>query len=356
MKIGLITFHSSKNYGAVLQCYALQTVLSLLGHDVQVIDRRWGKLGNMAIPKVYRLISKIKNIVNPEPFSQFRDKYLNLTKEIKSELQLRDVANSFDVLLVGSDQVWNFDCINVMDYYYYLNWCSDVIKYSYAASFGRDTFDVPDVFKKIVAKAFRQFSGISVREDSGVKICLEMMGVVAKQHIDPTLLLDSHFYIRSMKLSKKVQQDKSICMYFLDKSEDKMFLASMVAKEKDSKIINNLPEYTGMGRYLRRQLTVEQWISNIASSEYVVTDSYHGMIFAIIFEKPFIVYNNKERGPARFESLLKLLGLEDRIIQKSEDFKFSRACEINYDKINHILRVERERAVSYLEGIKQNFT
>lgn len=167
MRIAIVTFHSSQNYGAVLQCYALQTVLIEMGHDIEIIDRLFDKFN---IPS-YRF-KRVKKVIFPNYFERFREKFLKLSEHINSQQDLYDIQNRYDVIITGSDQIWNFDCIKKMGYYYYLDWVTslNVRKISYAVSFGKDAFELSDEVKKKVTGCLKGFSSISVREKSGIDI------------------------------------------------------------------------------------------------------------------------------------------------------------------------------------------
>lgn len=352
MKIGIVTLHGSKNYGAVLQCYALQQALKSLGHDVHVVHREWGRFRCINRKEYIRIaLSNIKNRIIPEPFAHFRRRRLHMTPKVKSMEQLDKIQSCFDALVVGSDQVWNFDCIEEMGLYYYLDWGKDVKRYSYAASFGKESFQLPQQTIDAVAQAIRKFNGISVRESSGIEICKSYLKTDALQHIDPTCLHDKDFYINMLLHNTHILQKNSVCIYFLDRNDDKLKLAQKVAHQEQCTITDNLPPLSGIKKYFSRQHSIEKWLMNIAESKVVITDSFHGMIFAIIFEKPFIVYRNKERGAARFESMLGLLGLEDRIIDNFAEYSSNRMNAINYHTVTHIINIERAKAISYLKRI-----
>lgn len=350
MKIGIVTLHASKNYGAVLQCYALQQTLKALGHDVQIVHREWGRFRNINRQEYIRIaLSNIKRRIIPEPFAHFRKKRLHTTPKVKSKKQLDRLVEQFDALVVGSDQVWNFDCIEEMGLYYYLDWGKNVKRYSYAASFGKEAFQLPPQTIDAVAQAIKKFNGISVRENSAIDICKNYLKTDALLHIDPTLLHDHKFYL-DMLQHIPVQRN-SICIYFLDRNDDKLKLAQKVAQQEQCTITDNLPPLSGIKKHFLRQHSIEKWLMNIAESKVVITDSFHGMIFAIIFEKPFIVYRNKERGAARFESMLELLGLEDRMIDNCIEYIPNRMSPINYYEVRQIIDIERSKAISYLKRI-----
>lgn len=351
MRIGILTMISN-NYGALLQCYALQTVLQSLGHEVIVVNRKWGKLNvSLSIFEKLKCIkNKIQYILKNDPYENFRLRKLMLSKAILTYEDLKKYSSSFDVVIVGSDQVWNDGCHKVMNFDFYLDWVDypKVKRFSYAASFGKDTFEATDNDVAIIKELLHSFSGISVRENSGLNICTKQFGVKARCDLDPTLLLQASDYIKIM--SDYVQcNNKFICCYFLDPNVDKLELVSELSAKLGVGYKDNMP--------LRKRYNVEEWLSNIYNSNYVITDSFHGMVFSIIFRKQFLCLNNNKRGSARFFNLLNKLNLLDRLINIGDDLSESfeiLSHIINYDEVESKLNAYRRLSLDYLKSIDNN--
>ncbi|MRT91922.1 polysaccharide pyruvyl transferase family protein [Ancylomarina sp. 16SWW S1-10-2] len=344
MKIGIVTFYASANFGAVLQCYALQQVLIKQGHDVSIINRKYG---NYDFPK-YRF-SRIKKILFPNYFNKFRLKYLHLTKHIACKEDLDAVEERYDVILAGSDQVWNCDCINIMGYYFYLDWVSEKTKkISYAASFGKDKFDVSEEKIKRVKELLSLFSYVSVRENSGVNICNELFSVNAQQDLDPTLLLEAKEYGLITKLKQK--HKPYLCKFFLDSSLEKEDFVNNISLNKQLKIVNIYPhvlnKWKGIFHSKYRLPSIGEWLKGIHNADLIITDSFHGVVFSILFNKEFICINNKERGSARFESLLSLLNIKDRLVNIEDPIQLSKA--IDYREVNKLLKNARVKSINNL--------
>ncbi len=358
MRIGIVTFFGP--YGGALQCYALQHILRSLGHDVKVINRKWGK---------FRLLEKrtwlqnikhqIKEIVAPDPFNKFYNQYYEFTQPITSNEILQEIGTKkyFDVIIAGSDQPWNPECISTMGYYFYLDWVSpDVKKYAYAVSYGKDYFPASSEEIKKIKAILQQYTAISVRESSGIKISQELFNVNVQQCLDPTLLLDRENY--NKLISNNRIKKKYLCIFFLDKNYSKKQLSMDIATQENLQIIDNNP---GIPRTQFQQIffkprSISEWLQNIRDAQYIITDSFHGTIFSILFHKQFICINNKKRGSARFESVLRLLNLPERLINEeclvSDDVINVLKEEIDYKKIDSMLNILRKSSYEFIKHIK----
>ena len=353
MKIGVVTFFGS-NYGAILQCYALQKILESLGHDVKTINRGWGKYASSPSLK-----QKIKNLIFPNKFELFKKKYIKFTPLIKNEQELLNLNNQFDSIIVGSDQVWNADCIKDMGNFYFLDWVSPSIKkYAYAVSFGKNTFDTTPSKISDISSLVQSYKKISVREDSGKAICKNILKCNAIHVLDPTLLLSSKHYDQLINHSKT--EKKYICQYFLDNNEQKNNIVHQIASKLNLSVINNYPnninQYKGLFLTKYRYPSVIEWLKNIRDAEFVITDSFHGTIFSLIFQKKFICINNKKRGSTRFQSLLGELDLLHRLIEV-EDSKFIEKIKdilespINYETVNKVITEKRNSSLMFLKTL-----
>lgn len=349
MNIGVVSMLSN-NYGALLQSYALQTTLEKLGCNVIIVNRRWGTLVDK-IP----LLQKIKNakdcIFNKKSeFDKFRNQYLNLSNRIRTNKDLMSINGMLDVVITGSDQVWHEGCYNVMGLYFFLDWVDypKVKRYSYAASFGKDSFSKYKNDIDAIKVLLQTFSGISVREFSGIDICKHDFHIDAECHLDPTLLLDAEDY--NSILVKQSKIDPFICSYMLDSSEQKNNIVEYLASRNQLKVVNNIQE--------ENVISVKQWIQNIRDAKFVITDSFHGTVFSIIFKKKFVCINNKKRGATRFESLLCHLGLIDRLIDidacRHEEIMGIMIENIDYQAVFRILNSLKNSSMRYLKEIINN--
>lgn len=374
MKIGILTHPLGVNYGGILQAYALQTILERMGHEVVVFDRcRYRHIPIWRFPLV--IIKRcIKKYILKQNILVFLEKYYNkaypiISNNIQSFVdckvnryevsRLKKLAKKqYDCIIVGSDQVWRPMYFNdIADSY--LNFAKkwNIKRISYAASFGTEDWEYTKKQTKICAKLAQKFDFISVREDSGIELCEKFLGVHAVRLVDPTLLLEINDYKLLFKSDRK-GNNGCIITYILDSNEEKNNIIKNVSDYLsltyhnlmpshnflEEKNINNLEKCT--------YIPIETWLKYIYEASYVITDSYHGTVFSIIFNKPFITIANKERGLSRFLSLLKTFGLENRLIYSSDDINYSLLeTPINYSQINTIKLEEKEKALNYLKQL-----
>lgn len=336
MKIGILTLPLHTNYGGILQAYALQTVLERMGHEVVVIDTPNVKPN----PSLFTLSKRVVKRLLGKRVGVFSERYHNTTYPIISQYTQpfidkyihRKVVNSpeelqesdFDAIVVGSDQIWRPKYYGKIENAYLAfakGW--HIKRIAYAASFGTDEWEYTEEQTKECGELLKKFDTVSVREASGVQLCKEHFGVEAKHVLDPTMLLTKEDYIRLIEAAGTPKSKGSLLNYILDETPEKCALIEKIAKGKNLKPfrVNSRVEDHTAPLEERIQPPVEQWLRGFYDAEFVVTDSFHACVFSILFGKPFIVVGNKVRGMARFESLLKMCGLEDRLILNINEYK-----------------------------------
>lgn len=313
MKIGILTFHWATNYGAVLQTYALQTYLKSKGHEVYVIDYKprhfdntfWNYLKN----RKFLNHRKYQNTLRKERVLQiFRDKYLQLTTRIFTKEEIPSLVSDYDVLITGSDQVLNPSFLfngegrRKLSTAYFLDIPFNGTKIGYAVSFGCTTY--PEDAKSIVTNIINEIDKIGVRENTGLDI---LKSVQYNNHSlavpDPTILCYDLLF-NSIEFQRPDKTDY-YCAYILHK-----------------KIVINADNVM----YIDEQnnpLSMEAWLGTIAYSKGLITNSYHGMIMALLNHVPFvaITVNTGSIGMNdRFTTILGVLGLEDRICCETDDY------------------------------------
>lgn len=364
MKIGILTLPLHTNYGGILQAYALQTVLERMGHEVYLIDRQKYPI-HLPLWKAPLSYSKriLKNIIG-KPCTIFYERQYNIEYPIESQntdifinkyirfikaKHLKDLQSvRLDAIVVGSDQVWR----PVYDKHIenaYLKFASnwDIKRVAYAASFGTDEWEYSKSQTLICKNLIRQFDAVSVREQSGIDMCRRYFDVEAEHVLDPTFLLNAEDYIHLFKDSKVPQNRGNLLCYILDNSLEKEALITKIAKEKQliPFIVNSNVEDKSLKLESRIQPSVEQWLRGFYDAEFVVTDSFHGCVFSIIFNKPFIVFGNYKRGLSRFTSLLGMFGLENRFITQKTDL----TNEIEWERVKSVLRKRKSQSESFLK-------
>lgn len=363
MKIGILTLPFNNNYGGYLQAYALLTVLKQQGHDVEIIYRRPRRR-----PFIWIVKTTFKNIVKvllgrkvwciiPDQEKELRAKGAKMmpfvdnyivprSKPLYTSKGLAKYANHrYDAIIVGSDQVWRPDYVsNVEDFF--LTWLNDnTIRLTYAASFGTDRPKYDEEQKKVCGNAIRRFKAISLREKDAIDVIKSLgweLTFKPQQVLDPTMLIDRKVYEQHLDQSDKADKNKVFC-YVLDQSS---FVKEVIAKasaatERD---VQQLGVKTD-GNFA----SIEEWLRAIRDAEVVITDSYHGTVFSIILNKPFLVCLNSERGLSRFNSLLSLFKLNHRIVSSRDDVDGLLKEAIDWDRINNILDEERERSIAFLK-------
>ncbi len=375
MRIGVLTLPLHNNFGGILQAYALQKVLKDFGHNVVLIDKSryvslgpWYKRYPIYIKRGINRFIFGKNIIVKADVEQNRflktiAKYTEpfIEKHIR-RVYTKDFSNirerDFDVLIVGSDQVWRPQYFFSKIENAYLEFAKEwrIKRIAYAASFGTEEWEYTEEQTNNNAALLTKFNVVSVRESSAVQLCNDNFGVKAEQVLDPTMLLCKEDYIELFKDYNAAQSDGNLFCYILDEGEEKKSIIDCVAKEKGLKPFYVNSRYEDLDAPLeeRIQQPIEKWLRAFFDAEFVITDSFHACVFSIIFNKPFIVYGNRERGLARFNSLLSIFGLEERIVSTKEEATKAISKPINWEKVNESHRQWKEKSMSFLvNNLKQ---
>lgn len=311
MKVGIISQPLSNNYGGILQNFALQRVLQKFGFEVVTIDyvpcRPLWKIPCSWIKKVIqrkklkkKQLLQQKSFIRKEIFDGFIKENIKKTETLKKLKSTLIEKHLFDAIVVGSDQVWrpryNFNIKNM-----FLAFCkreNKLKRIAYAASFGVDEWEFSFSQTKECSSLAKRFNAIGVREDSAVKLCDRYLGVKATWVLDPTLLLHKEEYLNICK-DVPVTSKKILAAYILDRNESVISMCESIAAERGLVL-----KFFEAGK--NATLTVPEWLALFRDASYVVTDSFHGTVFSIIFEKNFKCLYNKNRGSTRFDSLLKI--------------------------------------------------
>ena len=319
----LITnFWHSNNYGACLTAYALQECVKKLGYNCAFIDE-------FDIRKKYKL-----------GFSRlFSNRHLKLAPKTDDFNKLGKMA---DIFISGSDQVFRPNYLKKGKYkeIFLLDFADkNAKKIAFSASFGISEDEFKKSKKNIVQymkKTLEEFDFVSCREESGVSICKNELNMYAEYVLDPVFLVDKDIFLNLAKNSCKNFENK-IVSYVLDKNPD---LDSIYRKLEEKYGLEVVDIFSG-------NYTVEDWIKAYYDAKYVITDSYHGTCFALLFNKPFISLVNKKRGIARFNSLVKLFNIDTNFVSDySDTFEF---MECDWNKVNSIIENERQKGIGILK-------
>lgn len=339
MKICLLTYHNSTNYGAVLQTYATCRALKELGHEVEIIDFRQDEKKSSRSLIFY---FKVKH------FRQFMEKYYPKMTEPISDIELLKRREwDCDYLLVGSDQVWNPQIAKDKLGAYFLNFGSDdKIRLSYASSFGISEWPKEkEYLVNEIKKDLERFYCISVREETGRMIMNNTFGLQAHVVVDPTLLHKDY-----TELTGKVVQNHKIICYILNRSKQQLAAVRQLAAQlgKKPKMISTIHYVKGFS--YTYPPSIESWLNYIAGADFVVTDSFHGLAFSLIFNKQFVVISPNNGKNSRLLDLLKQVGLESRHYFDDSSIPYNKVLEevIDYRIVNERINAIRETSWKFL--------
>lgn len=351
MRIGILTFHRAHNYGAVLQCYALQEYLKGRGHDVSVIDyepRHFHQFYNWFQPQLlkvrnpFEFIRRIKLLIDKkyryQAFESFIEERLNLCS-------LGTIfSNPFDVVIVGSDQVWNYQ--GGFDPYYWgaIKFPAGTKVISYAASM-QDKWE-PEA-EPIIKCLLRNFDMISVRESSLQESLFRLSGNAQIKHvIDPTLLLSSAEW---ETISVKPNINKPyLLLYLVQYSSGAEKIAQQIAEERNLELVYLTTDVDAKTHKSVRVTSPQQFVGLFQYADFVVSASFHGTVFSLQFGKPFLSYKMGIGRDARVASLLSPIGLSSHFTDNyNSDSDYS--CKINEDKF---LDMKKE-SYDYLQQISE---
>lgn len=361
MNIYTVTY-LHRNYGSTLQAFALQSILKGMGVNPIVIQKlstkkhfffyQWLlKIWYILLPqKDYSLIKRIQLAIEE---SKSRFKYKKIDSFILNKIQtlnivdekefLRNVDRN-DIFLAGSDQIWG-TADKKLSSWYSFQWLDDFhLRYSYAASIGQA--ELTDNQIDDYVKGLASFRIISLREKHAVDLLTPFFKDSIRQDLDPTLLCDSTYWKKIA--SPRLVPEPYVLIYRLRPNEDVIEIARKVAKEKECKIVYiGLYSCSEEGVECIYDAGVEDFLSYILYAEAVVTNSFHGTVYSILMEKPFLSIKINTTG-SRVESLLELLGLKSQHISNVTD---PYSLSIDYTRVNSILSLEREKSLDYLRKI-----
>lgn len=359
-KIGVLTFCYEHNYGAVLQCLALSKILESKKLEVEVLryitessindDLRLfnPKKGNI----IKQIITAPLNYRKFDNFKKFIENNINITNPITSQEDFKSYVKDFDGLVVGSDQVWNSTLTGKEhDVFLMSDYCSNNTKlYSYAASFGKS--NIPNNTKDILKKNLQKYSLIGVREQSGCEIIKEETNCKPQLVLDPTLLYTAKEW-NEYALDYPTKEDY-VLVYTMEKNDLITKIANEIAKRNNLKIIHFRKEKIFENEINRAfNAGPGEFLTLFKNAKYVITNSFHGLVFSIINNKEFISIAHKERN-TRQESLLGLLEINNRIVKSFEEYENIKNKKIDYKKVNQLLENQRKESLKFIDKIVED--
>lgn len=365
MKIGILTWLHNGNYGSVLQAYALQKALRHQGYQTENID-----YAPSTVKKVENLI-KNKNSLKlflekwdaycakkvagsprelsekQKKFEDFRENYINITRRYSSPKEVATIDGEYDAYICGSDQIWSPVLLNPV---FYFDFLSDTErKIAYACSFGVSSIKGKKATK--ITNYLNRFDYISVRESSGCEIVKNLTGKVVPVMPDPTLLLQRTDWDKVSKYNLNL--NKYIFCYFLSWNEDYWKYVENVSQQLGYQIVivPSVKQTYQVDAKILKNIGPEEWVGLVKNASYVITDSFHGTVFSIIYNKPFTVLkrfsdDNPRSQNSRIYTLLEHYNLTNRLGINTDIFNLQ-----EYTKVNSQVEYDRRYALEWLNNV-----
>ncbi len=380
MIIAVTTFYQSKtNYGQLLQAWALQQVLMLHGHFPYIIRYGFHEQLEPSLHFEYpkasfdklqcnRKLTAAMGTADDRGFDNFRAAHLNLSANAYNSLKQIQLSPPLaDCYLTGSDQVWAQLLSKKDNEVFYLNFGpAEIRKVAYAPSFSQNKY--PAELNDLLALNLKRLDAVSVREKTGVDICRQA-GVTAQWTVDPTILLDADYYRMLAAEADTKLPDKYMLVYHVNVRQEDMPCWQSFAKYNSAQGIENIAVHAnGEGRndveFLSEATycypTIQEWIRLADNCQYMLTTSFHGMVFAILLHKKFFVClrpDSQFAGNDRIFSVLTAIGLQDRIVSNDMDIEQMMGKDIDWGRVDKIMQQLRDTSVDYLkdclQGIRQ---
>lgn len=361
MKVGILTFHNAINYGAILQAYALQHVVSDMGCDCKIINYRspavdkqyrWKKLNEHPYWKTYimQIFSKHRLDKKKNAFAEFQNNNMKISEPIKCVSP--ESISCYDAVIVGSDQVFNPKNTEG-DKTYLLDFDSNARKIAYAASIGNSEF--LELWSKKYGvdylKLLRDFDFLSFREESSATYVSSLLGRTFPSVADPVILAGTDFWLNRINIASK--NEDYIFVYNLGNLDNLFEIVKNVAAHTKLKVFVANKDIKGdiiLHRYNdASSLSPLEFVEYIANASYVITDSFHASAFSVILHKNFYSVANDSRvnTNSRLSSLLSSVGLSDRMVTKKNEFEIK--PNYDFEMVDNFINESREFSVNWLK-------
>lgn len=372
-KVGIVTSARELNYGALLQAYALQKVVSDMGYetsllwwDNQKVSRRdvrliklwaiaWSFLCHPSIIKKSigansRTFEKDFTERSKVMFQEFEDECLNITFLNYRKMKSFASDNACKAIIAGSDQIWNSYALYI-DPFYYLRFAPKTKRIAYAPSLGKN--DIPDYNQGKMRKYIRDFKSLSVREQSGAKLINELTGLDVPVVLDPSFLMDNELW---RKLERKIElPSKYLLFYFLDEPNTEcLSILKSVAEERNLPVISipyRFDSHTAINNLEYVDAGPREFLYLIDNADIILTDSFHGTAFSINYNKEFVVfdrqYGKNQTQVSRLLDLLRTFELSTRFVRRKDEMP-DLTKTIDYDGVNRTLNELRKHSMEYL--------
>ena len=360
MKIGILTFHRALNYGAVLQCYALYETLKDMGHDVEVIDYRppyiekYRKYYNKNCFHEQSIIRKIKALIKlpltywhirkaVKAFDDFTTKHFCFSNIVNTA---EDIPTYYDAIIFGSDQIWSPQICEGFDPIYWGQFSKGKTRFvTYAVSYGGHN-KIGNTEKNLICQYARSFNRISVREKD---FCNEISLLLKRPIplvVDPTLLLRKKKFCL---ITIKPKFGNYVLLFMLEQCNGAEEFAKRIATERNCNVIR-LTAFPHIKKkkneiILKGGLSPEEFLGYFKYANFIVSVSFHGTAFSVIFRKDFYVIHSRMED--RAHNLLKSIGLEKRLVNPKE---INEITAVDYTNVDDLIVRQREESVSFLKN------
>lgn len=357
MKIGILTFHCAHNYGAVLQCYATQEFLRSKGYDVEIINYRPRYLLDPYKHfNIRRIISKspiriVKNVIKELIVLSIRNKrwqgfeeFINNNLILSNKVTKESIPNSYDTYIVGSDQIWNPKITRGFDKIYFCNFPfvkGDKRYIAYAASMEAKALANNAI--EHYRDNLGHFDAISVRENELLNLLQPLVDKPIEQVLDPTLMVSPQIWDRIQSNIK--EKDRYVVVYQVRNNKNTIRIAEHIANQIGAKVKILVAWPQIKMKDTSQTATPEDFVNAIRSAACVVTTSFHGTAFSVIFNRPFYTIKLNDGADSRSSSLLDSVNLKDRMIGINDLPTFTL---IDYTSINNKLNELRKNSQDFL--------
>ena len=380
-KIAILTFFKSGNFGGELQAFALQKVLRENGYNVEVLhqlrpnNKEFVQTGNFKpiynpsdsktkksrikgkiianLTRIYNVFFGKNSRIRKQRFEKFEKEHINLTSKIFYSFDDLYASNlDYDVFIVGSDQVWNYEYVFSPEPYFLTFAKEGALKISYAASIGHSS--LPEEVVPFYKEWLAAFDSISLRESQGVDIVKSITDKEAITVLDPTLLIPKVNWLEYFNIDSSRQKDNYLLIYILVESPYVFAKAREIASQLNLKIKRVVPRSWSRQNYSDIENIYDagpiEFIELFANASFVLTNSFHGTAFSVNFNIPFYSIPKKtKKTNSRFINLLNLVGLQDRIVYDGDNRNLlENLLDIDFIGANHKLEIEKSKSLDFL--------
>ncbi len=366
-KITIITRHFISNYGSILQAIATQEFFKKYSDKVFILDYHSKKESNLKnainiskknnnsfVKKSLYFILRLPDyIISSVIFSFYQKKYLNLTKRYKSVKNIN--VDKDTIYCSGSDQLWGYMPYNDIDSAYYLDFVKNATKISFSSSFGKIEFD--DITKKKIKRYLSDYSLLTIRESSGCDFVHKLGYTKANNVLDPTLLIDRKFWL-DFTANSKNKENGYLFVYNLHTNKLLENVVKKVSSDTCKKVVRVSQYFSAIRLSGKKKIMIDpiKFLNYIKNSDFVVTDSFHGLMFSLIFNKNFIIVNPGKTS-SRIIDILKYFNLEHKFITNFSNSDIELAmCIPNYKQINQLIEKKRNSDIKLFDNFFESIS